>query len=174
MRELGRRGAEPRRQPRVHGQPQLSLPGGQAGCDGLCRPELAWPGRAAPPRHSWAGSRPTWGEREQPRLQPVGPLGRLMDVLACERSPPRPVQPIHNELQFPGLPPGTSSPSSSPLPPAARPAKPCPRTAVPAGAGCRHPPAEPRRGPGRGNSARPSFCFPTGRHFPPWLEGAEV
>lgn len=73
------------------------------------------PIRAAPPRRSWAGSQLTRGEMEQPRLQPVGPLGRLMDVLACELSPPRPVQPIHNELQFPGLPPGTSSPFSSPL-----------------------------------------------------------
>lgn len=132
------------------------------------------PGHAAPPRHSWAGSRLTRGEREQPRLQPVGPLGRLMDGLACERSPPQPVQPIHSELQFPGLPPGTSSPSSSPLLPAARPAKPCPRVAAPAGAGCHRPAAEPRRGPGRGQSARPPLLLSHRRHFPPWLEGTEV
>lgn len=88
-------------------------PGRMAGCGPACWAadqavmvcaDRSLPGRAAPPRCSWAGSRLTRGEREQPRLQPVGPLGRLMDVLGCERLPPRPVQPIHNELQFPGLP----------------------------------------------------------------------
>lgn len=85
-------------------------PGARAAQAAMFCTDRSWAGKAAPPRRSWAGSRLTRGEREQPRLQPVGPLGRLMNVLGCERSPPRPGQPVHNELQFPGLPPGTSSP----------------------------------------------------------------
>lgn len=126
------------------------------------------PGHAAPPRHSWAGSRLTRGEREQPRLQPVGPLGRLMDGLACERSPP---QPIHSELQFPGLPPGTSSPSSSPLLPAARPAKPCPGVAVPARAGCHRPPQSPAEALAEGRALGPPSAFPPGDVFLPGWKG---
>lgn len=91
--------------------------------------DRSWPCWATLPRRSWVGSRLTWGEREQPRLQPVGLLGRLMNVLGCKRSPPRPVQPIHNELQFPGPPPSTSSPF---LPAAAR----CPASKALASHGC--------------------------------------
>lgn len=106
-------------------------PGAWAAWAAIFCTDQSWAGEAALPRRSWAGSRLTRGEREQPRLQPVGPLGRLMNVLGCERSPPRPGQPVHNELQFPGLPRGTSSTF---LLAAARcpAAKPGPCTAVPA------------------------------------------
>lgn len=61
--------------------------------------------------HSWTRSRLTQRERERATCgsSMSGPLGRLMNVWSFKSLPPRPGQPIHNELQFPGL------PSSTPL-----------------------------------------------------------
>lgn len=44
----------------------------------------------------------------------------------------------------------------------------------PLGPGCHRPLQSPAEALGEGTALRPSFCFPTGRHFSPWLEGTEV
>lgn len=133
---------------------------------------------AGPRRLGAVGLDHAWhGEREGAAAAPACRAARQVDGCAGLRALATPASPAHPQWVT-----VSRSPSRHLLPPFL-PAAAARRSACKAlsshggarwGQAAIAPLQSPAEALGEGTALRPSFCFPTGRHFPPWLEGTEV